>query len=127
MLKFIDDALTFLDGEKSTHGQLDPGMQLLGKQELRIVCIKLAGWWRRDVSNESRLPFLSLDDNLPWCDSLRKLHRETESMALLFTLDNIACSYSSNLSLKDIAQIHQLAIERYKPRLTFTLKRDNAG
>ena len=127
MLNFIDDVLTHLDGGKSAHGQLDRGLQLLGKQDLRIVCIKLAGWWRRDVSNENRLPFLPLNDDFPWCDNLRKLHEETESMANLFTLDNIACSYSSNLPLTDIAEINRLAIERHKPRISVTLKRENAG
>ena len=126
MLNFVDDVLSFLEGNKTVHGQLEPGKKLLGKPELRIVCIKLAGWWRRDVSNENRLPTLPLHDHFPWCDNLRKLHKETESMANLFVLDNIGCSYSSDLQLADIWQINQLTVDRYKPRLSVTRKRDNA-
>ncbi len=125
MLYFVEDILDFLDGKRPVHEQLELGMQLLGKKELRVVCIKLASWWRCDVSNKNRLPTLPLIDHFPWCDNLRRLHETAEPMARLFTVDNIVCSYSSDLPSKDIARINQLAIERYKPRLTVTLRRNS--
>ncbi len=125
MLNFVEDVLDFLDGKKPVHEQLELGMQQLGKQELRVVCIKLAGWWRRDVSNENRLPTLPLNDHFSWCDNLRRLHETAKPMVKLFAIANVACSYSSDLPSRDIVRINQLAIERYKPSLSVTLRRDN--
>ena len=113
----VSDVITYVNDSDLIPDSLATAHDAIGRNPLRVACIKLAGWWRRESLQTSRHPYLALNPEHDWYSNLLTILESTPELAAITNISERRCEFASSLSAESIATINEYARERYRPTL----------
>ena len=117
MNQIVADVIDFVNKPESTPPTLKPAIESLTFQAVRVVCIKLAGWWRREHLSSSRHPYLTLKQNCEWRKDLETMIATTPLLSQLAHMTSDRFRFADDLTQAEIAEINSYARANYRPPL----------
>lgn len=115
MNSIVSDIIAFVDDSNATPESLIVAHNTIGRRALRIVCIKLAGWWRRERLQGSRHRYLSLNVAHEWCRNLNVVLTTVPELANILALTEGRCGFVPSVNPDDVAEINSYARDHYNP------------
>ena len=117
MNSIVSDVIAYVNDSDTVPASLASAHDAIGRIPLRVVCIKLAGWWRRQLLQTSRHPYLTMNPAHDWCSNLLVIVESTPELAAITDISDRRCAFSPSLSAESIAEINEYAREHYRPTL----------
>jgi hypothetical protein len=114
MNPIVSDIVIFVEtGE--VPGTLEAAHTEVGPHELRKVCLKLVGWWRRRLLMASSRSCIELSPKFAWCEHLRTVVGATPELEELLHVEEHECRLHDAVSRDEMAAMNAFVRENHEP------------
>jgi len=115
MRTIVVDLINYV-AKRPGSGMLNSALKTIGETEVRIIAIKLLGWFK-EQARSGRRSSLHYNEHHTWCRNLNTLVTEIPELNELLLVDGRRIDFSSNVSDDDRVEITEFVDAHYSPRL----------
>ncbi len=116
MNPIVPDIVRFVEsGEVAA--TLEASLQRIGEHDLRKVCLKLVGWWRRRLVLAAERSCIELTARYRWCIDLRMLVETVPGLNDLLQIEEDVCRFRDGVDRDEITAMHAYVRDHHKPTL----------
>lgn len=116
MLRFVEELGDFLMTSKPTSDRTDEALGLVGAYRLRVICMALLGWMKRQHQSGQLKP-LSVDRSEQWLVELETLMGQFESFRDLVQFTGSQLQFNPRIEEDNQKEICEIANRLYRPQL----------
>lgn len=114
MREIVDEVVRYVE-DRVASARLADAEKSLGRPELRVACMNLLGWLKRQANLKIQRPLLL--PKYEWANTLRRLVTETPELAEVFAVEPEQITFRAEIPLEERMEIEEFVHSRYNPRL----------
>ncbi len=114
MNPIVSDIVVFVETGEVPR-TLEAAHSEVGPHELRKVCLKLVGWWRRRLLITSNRSCIELSPKCDWCEYLRAVVGVTPELEELLHVEEDACRFHDSVGRDEMVLMNAFVRENHNP------------